>query len=124
MSRRSLGLQRIVALLLGPALVAPATSAIAGRELGDPTRPSDVSYNEEHDDKRGSSLPYVLSAILVAKGRRIAVINGQPLQTGDRVAGATVKSILRDKVVLRTKDQDVTLRLVTANIKHHKESQP
>ncbi len=124
MSRRSLGLQRIVALLPGLALVAASTSAIAGGELSDPTRPSDVSYNEEHDSKPGSTSPYVLSAILVASGRRIAVVNGEPLQTGDRVAGATLKSILRDKVVLRTKDRDVTLRLVTADIKHHKESQP
>lgn len=107
-------------LFLGLALVAALaapTRGFARGELRDPTRPPDASLIEDLDATTPVSSPYRLSAILVAEGRRIAVINGHPVQTGDRVSDAKVLRILRDKVVLRASTGDLTIRLLPISIK-------
>ncbi|MCH7867431.1 MAG: hypothetical protein IH881_07010 [Myxococcales bacterium] len=106
----------IIALVCCAGLLHPSLGLARG-ELKDPTRPPDSSKLEEAGVDVSASSPYALTAILVAKGRRIAVINGQPVQAGDQVANATVVSIFRDKVVLRARTGDLTLRLLPRSIK-------
>lgn len=111
--RRPLRVVRCVALLgFG---IATALPAIATSELVDPTRPPHVIPSEAGAVERTE--PWLLTAILVAKGRRVAVVNGRPVRAGDEVDGATVKEIARKRVVLATPDGDLALQLVDARLK-------
>ena len=104
-----------VALASGTGALQP-TELLARGALRDPTRPPNISEFEQVKQHVSASSPYALTAILLAKGRRIAVINGEPVQAGDRVSNAKVTSILRDKVVLRAGGENLTLRLIPRSI--------
>ena len=43
----------------------------------------------------------MLQSTLLSKGRRIAMINGKPMQVGDRIAGARIVAIGPASVTLR-----------------------
>ncbi len=95
-------------------VLAIPSPGFARGELRDPTRPPN-SFDIQHVDSTASvASAYELSAILVARGRRIAVINGRPVEAGDRVDDAQVVNILRDKVILRASSGEITLRLLPA----------
>ncbi len=79
--------------------------------LRDPTQPPDFAQTTPALEP-SKDLPFLLSAILVAEGRRVAVINGTPLRRGDRVDNAEVESILQDRVILRTQETELVLELV------------
>ncbi len=117
MSDNPLTLRWLFLGLAWVAVVAAPVSGFARGELRDPTRPPDASLIGDLDTTTPVSSPYRLSAILVAEGRRIAVINGRPVQAGDRVSHAKVLRILRDKVVLRASTGDLTIRLLPTSIK-------
>lgn len=94
-----------------------AAPVLAGEGLKDPTRPPTATELERTETQVHRSSPFELTAILIAKGRRIAVINGQPVQAGDHVSDTKVISILRDKVILRARTGDLALRLLPRPIK-------
>ena len=92
-------------------LALTANLSLAEADLRDPTRPpefkgtrAEVQPSEQRD--------FRLSAILVAKGRRVAVINGIPVRAGDRVVDTEVESILRDRVILQTSEGELVLKLI------------
>ena len=95
------------------AFLAPA--AWGSGELIDPTRPPNVMPGRVEDPERET--PWLLSAIFVAKGRRIAIVNGRPVRTGEIVDGAIVKQIAHARVVLATTEGEVDLPLVEASVK-------
>jgi hypothetical protein len=95
------------------ALLWPST-AFAESTLADPTRPPDVIETTTTTESTRSSLH--LTAILVAKGRRVAVINGEPVQNGDTVQDAEVLAIRRDRVLLKTSTGELTLRLLATTL--------
>lgn len=86
-------------------------SAFAAAELLDPTRP--------HGWRASASIPaeagpqpddmLLLQGIFHRAGRRTAIINGQRVVIGDRVAGAEVLAIGRHGVTLRRKGERVEL---------------
>lgn len=49
----------------------------------------------------GASGPRLQSVLLGNQGRRVAVIDGQSLQVGDKIHGATLVTVERDRVVLQ-----------------------
>jgi len=78
------------------ALTAWAPSAQA-QALIDPTRPPDfLAVTPLHTQRT-----FHLTAILIARDRRLAVINGVTLAVGASLAGATVLGISPDSVRLR-----------------------
>lgn len=73
--------------------------AMATAGLQDPTRPSN-SWGAGSAAPAVSSGP-VLQSVLIASGRRVAVISGQTVQVGDKVGDARIVAINESEVVLR-----------------------
>lgn len=67
--------------------------------LNDPTRPPSFEGPAKTAAKE-VKLPLTVSMILLAKDRRVAVLNGQSLQVGQSVDGYRVLRIERSKVVV------------------------
>ena len=84
--------------------------ALGGTGLVDPTRPPsrDAAFQGTHGDK-GVSLR--VSSIVLAPGRRLAVINGHRVRVGSRVAGALVVEIAPHAVRLRDPEGEFELPL-------------
>lgn len=57
-----------------------------------------------------------LSTILVSPQRRVAVVNGQPLQVGGQIAGYRVDAINENDVVLSGGGKQQRLQLATVNL--------
>ncbi len=79
-------------------LLAAALIARADNLYRDPMRPYSPPAAAA-----GASEPvrYRLSSVLISPQRRVAVINGRVCRVGDRVAGAEVLAIERERVHLR-----------------------
>ena len=107
-------LTRIAAVLLALPVLA-SHPALGSGELVDPTRPPNAIPSELQGPAR--EVPWLLSAIFIAQGRQIAVVNGRPVKAGEVVDGATVKRIARTGVLLATPDGDLDLPLVEARVK-------
>lgn len=90
----------LLALVMGQPLADPA----------DPTVPATQLDNPGH----GPAAPAIweLQSTLVSADRRGAVINGQPVQEGDRIAGARVARIRAGEVLLETPERRIELRLL------------
>jgi len=52
-----------------------------------------------------------LQSVLVSDSRRIAIINGERLRPGDRIAGARIKDIEFGRVVIERGERTITLHL-------------
>jgi hypothetical protein len=89
-----------------------ATSARGGEALPDPTRPEIAVPAAAEPEAAAERLE--LRAVLIGKGRRIAVINGRALGVGDAFAGVEVLSIEPGRVRVRTPDGERELALAGA----------
>ncbi|OGT45851.1 MAG: hypothetical protein A3E83_00545 [Gammaproteobacteria bacterium RIFCSPHIGHO2_12_FULL_41_20] len=58
-------------------------------EVADPTRPPYVDAK----DSKFSSQSYILTAVFIQNGRRIAIVGGQPVREGDRLGQFIVTAI-------------------------------
>lgn len=98
-------------LLLGLSLGLPVF-ALAAAGLADPTRPPQALGAASASAAAAEALPlWELQGILVGDDRRVAVINGRALVEKGRLGKATVLRIDADQVLLRYRDQMVTLKL-------------
>ncbi len=97
----------VLALLWGLGLV-PSAHA----ELGDPTRPPDVSTVAVESPESGAGdAPFRVSTILIAPGRKVAIVNGSRVEVGDEVGGATVSEINAQAVLLEMTGEEFELRI-------------
>jgi len=80
--------------------------------LHDPTRPTDPAQYFGRGAGGASSQPWTLHSILRASDRRIAIINGQRVQEGERIGSAKVLRIGHSHVLLQTGGRKLTLRLL------------
>jgi MSHA biogenesis protein MshK len=87
--------------------------ALAARaaDLSDPTRPEIAAASPAAP---AAASRFELRAVLIGKGRRVAVINGRALGVGDTVDGAEVLSIDAGRVRIRTPDGERELALADA----------
>jgi len=69
-------------------------------ELADPTRPAGAKEQSTAGARPRVSVP-VVSAIIVGDERRIAIVNGQAVKAGDRVAGVIIEAVLDNGVRYR-----------------------
>ena len=95
----------VLALLWGLGLVPSARA-----ELGDPTRPPDVSTVAVESPESGDA-PFRVSTILIAPGRKVAIVNGSRVEVGDKVGGATVSEINAQAVLLEMTGEEFELRI-------------
>jgi MSHA biogenesis protein MshK len=88
-----------------------AGSSVAS-ELPDPTRPE---LALPASSERGpAAAGFELRAVLIGSARRVAVINGRPVEVGDWIEGAEVLSIEAGRVRLRTPEGERDLGLAGA----------
>lgn len=79
-------------------LVLAVAPAVAAAELADPTRPpAAIGSTSRAADVGGP----VLQSVLIAPGRREAMINGQTVKVGHTIGDARVEKIAESEVVLR-----------------------
>lgn len=95
----------VLALLCGLGMVPSARA-----ELGDPTRPPDVSTVAVESPESGDA-PFRVSTILIAPGRKVAIVNGSRVEVGDEVGGATVSEINAQAVLLEMTGEEFELRI-------------
>ncbi len=82
-------------------------TSVAFGALADPTRP--VQYSGSMNSSGRQLLE--LSAILISKHRKVAVINGKPLQVGDMLDDAKITAIEANKVQFKTSEGDFSVVL-------------
>ena len=113
MSDTRRGLVPTAALVLSVALGACWGSAAA--TLPDPTQPP--SYRAARTSANAQPSPWALTSTLITQDRRVATINGQRVQVGDRVRGARVVEIAPTHVRLSVNGKQRVLRLVPRTVK-------
>lgn len=92
---------------LPAAAVLLAVSATAGAQapaLEDPTRPppeARLVLPAGADTPAVASGPQLQSVLIGNHGRQVAVIDGQTLRIGDKIGGATLVKVARDRVELQ-----------------------
>lgn len=97
--------------------------AIASGPLPDPTRP--VVFPGTGAE-RGDAQPakWSLTSVLIAPGRRVAVINGQVVQVGEKVNGARLVSVDPGSALLYCAGQKIQLKLISGSVKQSTEPAP
>ena len=68
--------------------------------LNDPMKPPFFDGDASRTDQKTAARPLKLSMLLIAPGRKVAVINAQSVMVGDSVDGYRVLRIDENKVVL------------------------
>jgi hypothetical protein len=95
-------------------MLATAGPATAAAPVADPMRPSYLQPQQSAGRHRGHS--YALQAVFGDQRRRVAVLNGQVVQPGDRVHGAVVQRIGAAHIELRAGARRWTVRLRDASM--------
>lgn len=86
--------------------------------LNDPTQPPSRSSSTKSTGKMTApAVRLELTSILVAPERRVAVINGQPLQIGERIGDYRVLDIQFDKVLVKNANRVIHLTLTGGAVK-------
>ena len=92
-----------------------AAQAALGQGLADPTRPPNTSGVTEAG--MDSDAPTTtLQSVLLSRGRKLAVINGELVALGGKVNGATVADISESQVVLKYPDRTEVLKMIGSGI--------
>jgi hypothetical protein len=91
--------------------VAGGAPAAAESGLADPTRPPNVETSTAGEVPPAGTQ---LQSILIAPGRRIAVINGQAVALGGALGDAKVIRITETEVTLQRGEETEILRLLPA----------
>ena len=99
---------RALTALLGMLL---AASAANGAPFADPMRPPTVMDHVPSSTGSSTEGPR-LESVLIAPDRRIAVVNGQQVVVGAKIAGGEVVRITESEVVIRDAGSEQTLKLM------------
>ncbi len=96
-----------------------STSVHATLKLPDPTKPGSftppLTGAAEMQEKQ-----FKLQSVLISSQRRVAVINDRSVQVGDRINGATVQQIEKNRVVLDKRGRRFDLGLDEYDFKQRK----
>jgi MSHA biogenesis protein MshK len=84
----------------------------AARPVTDPTYPLSSAMGIQSTGGR-----WVLSSILISPTRKIAIINGQVLQRGDKIETFRIQAIEPHRVVLRNETDQKILALLPQSVK-------
>jgi len=107
----------VLRVLSTPALaLALAGAAADAGELADPTRP-EWRAQAAPAPEPAAPVAWTLTLVKIRGDARSAVLNGERVHEGDRIAGARVKRILPSSVLLETGHGEARVRLAGASIK-------
>lgn len=104
---KPIALRSPLAWLFVASLGAPAFAL--GQALADPTRPPNVTGSDASEAEPPANQ---LQSLLIAQGRKVAIVNGETVRVGDKVGDALVKNISEAGVVLQYSDHSETLKLL------------
>ena len=112
-------LPRISLCLIGVLGMAAQIHAESHGRLIDPTRPQGWRASEKASTQpEGQSLEALkLQGTYSLEGERSAIISGQRVTVGDRVSGAEVIAINKDRVMLRVAGETVGLASLIPEVK-------
>lgn len=82
--------------------------------LHDPTEPFRPSTNGAGGPSGAPPPRFTLTAVLISPTRRVAIVNGKPMQEGQRVAGAELVKIDERSVQLRDGNHEFVVQLGNA----------
>lgn len=86
--------------------------------LNDPTQPPSRSSSTKSPGKAAApAVRLELTSILVAPERRVAVINGRPLQVGERIGDYRVMDIQFAEVLVKNADRLIPLTIKSGVVK-------
>ncbi len=106
----------VAAVAISAAVAAAAIAGIApanSQGLPDPMRPANVLATPTGTGEAGPG-ELRLQSILLAPGRKLAVINGQNVRLGEKYGDAVLVKLTAGEAVLKTGDQLQTLKLFAA----------
>jgi len=102
-------------------LLSAVTALLPARaqELPDPTRPpleagQPNGGGMQPDLPKAPLLPQLQSVLIGSHGREVAVIDGQTVRKGEKINGAVLIKVSKDRVVLRSGGKDQVLTLYPA----------
>lgn len=86
--------------------------------LQDPTKPSNhIQSNDSQNQQASSSEMLRLTAIMISKQHKQAIINGESFEEGQSIQNYKVLSIAPNQVILHGSDGDQTLVINNNDIK-------
>jgi hypothetical protein len=94
-----------------------AAAADTGASLPDPTRPYAFATTVRAQDLPAEGMQWRLNGIRIREGEKSAILNGQVVKAGDKLAGATVVEINPADVVLMQDTQKIVVKLIVSSIK-------
>jgi MSHA biogenesis protein MshK len=94
---------------LAPILLAAAAGAVAAQSLPDPTRPPGAAHGAPGGAVPGGNR--LQTIIIPARGKALAIIDGERVQVGGRVGQAQVVRITETEVVIKDPEGMRTLRV-------------
>ena len=100
-------------LLLAVTVLMP----VRAQQLPDPTRPPPEvgqPMDKGMELPKAPVLPQLQSVLIGARGREVAVIDGQTVRKGEKFEGAVLVKVSKDSVVLRRSGKDQVLTLYPA----------
>ena len=100
--------QCVIAMTL---ILGPGPYLAQAQALSDPMRPPAFAAPGGAAGEQTSGGGLVLQSTLLSNGRRIAMIDGKPMNVGDRIGGARIMSIDPGAVTLREANTTTVLRL-------------
>ncbi|MCK4743425.1 MAG: hypothetical protein KAT25_06375 [Sulfuriflexus sp.] len=97
-------------------------SQFAQAQLDDPTRPANIA-NVVSSSTDAVTSSWDLSSILVSPQRRVAIINGKTVKSGETLAGAKVVMINETSVKLKYRGEIILLKLFSHSVKTARDTQ-
>ncbi len=92
-------------------LMLATTTLVFAETLLDPTRPpATLGLSQEGNASVPATGP-VLQSVLIAPGRKVAIISGQTVKLGEKFGDSRVVSITESEVILRSGKVSKTLKL-------------
>lgn len=114
-------LAKLFLILLQILLITVSCPAAQKDSFRDPLRPVRFVPQAEQSPRQVEpavdTSGWVLSAVLTADDRSMALINGKRLQLGDTLDGYRLMSIKADKVVMQKRNRKITLHRAGTDIK-------
>ena len=95
-------LRRMAVLALGAIIATPLSCLAVTDSMLDPTQPPAALLGS--DGAAGEPVGPVLQSVLLAPGRKVAVISGQAVRVGEKFGDATLTRVTDQEVVLRKDD--------------------
>ena len=85
--------------------------------MADPTRPASLPGGNVSIGMAAQPMKWKLTSTLIGPQRRVAVINDQVVQIGQKIDGAELVAVDADSVMIRYSGKKIQLKLIAGTVK-------